>query len=58
MIKVMDDPDKFIASCPDSIPYRTLPAIRTLFEELGFSIENTVVYDSCTVVEIDKKSKV
>jgi ubiquinone/menaquinone biosynthesis C-methylase UbiE len=53
MFNIMDDPIKFIESCPDSIPYRTLPAIQTLFEKLGFSISNTYVYDSCTVAEID-----
>jgi hypothetical protein len=54
MFKLMDDPNKFIESCPGSIPYRTLPSIHKLFEQFGFSISNTHVYDSCTVAEIDK----
>jgi len=56
MFKVMDNPNEFIASCPDSIPYRTLPSIHKLFEKLGFSISNTYVYDSCTVADIDNSS--
>ena len=53
MFKIMDNPNEFIESCPDSIPYRTLPLIHKLFEKLGFSISNTYVYDSCTVAVID-----
>ena len=56
MFKMMDNPNEFIESCPDSIPYRTLPSIHKLFEKLGFSISNTYVYDSCTVAEIDNSS--
>jgi ubiquinone/menaquinone biosynthesis C-methylase UbiE len=56
MFKMMDNPNEFIESCPDSIPYRTLPLIHKLFEKLGFSISNTYVYDSCTVAEIDNSS--
>jgi len=56
MFKMMDNPNEFIESCPDSIPYRTLPSIHELFEKLGFSISNTYVYDLCTVAELDNSS--
>ena len=53
MVKNMDDPDAFIESCPDSIPYRTSPIIHALFDRHGFNIKETYVYDSCTVIKID-----
>ncbi len=56
VFKMMDNPNEFIESCPDSIPYRTLSSIHKLFEKLGFSISNTYVYDSCTVAEINSSS--
>lgn len=56
MFEEMDDPSKFIESCPDLIPYRTSPTIHSLFEKHGFNINNTYVYSSCTVVEIDNEN--
>jgi ubiquinone/menaquinone biosynthesis C-methylase UbiE len=53
MVKNMDDPDAFIASCPELLPYRTPPIIHALLAKLGFNISDTYAYDSCTVVQIE-----
>jgi len=54
MINNISDPNAFIESCPDSIPYRTSTTIHAFLMKLGYSINNEYVFDKCTVVQINK----
>lgn len=50
--KELDDPQSLIDSVPEFLPYRNEERVRELFKQLDLAIQNVIVHDSCTIVEV------
>lgn len=51
----LDDPEMLLQICPESAPYRNEMKIKDLYKRLNFTLTRTLVFHSCTVVQLTKQ---